>query len=79
MVDSDAVVIAVYTFQQLHNFSQLWIEFGTRNALEFIGIYEICKTREPSICDGYLFFHSVSGWDTTSSFSGKLKKSFYDT
>ena len=40
-VDSHKVVIAVYAFQQLHNLSQLWIEFGTGKALQFIGIREI--------------------------------------
>ena len=78
-VDSDVIVIAVYAFQQLHNLNQLWIEFGKGKALQFIGIHEMCKTLGPSICDGYLFFHSFSGCDTTSSFSGKGKKSFYDT
>ena len=39
-VDSNAVVIAVLAFQQLHNLSQFWIKLGTGKSLQFIGIHE---------------------------------------
>jgi hypothetical protein len=47
--------------------------------LRFIPIHEIANSLGPQASTAYLFFHSFSGCDTTSSLHGKGKKSFIDT
>ena len=78
-VDSDIVVIALYAYQHIQNLNELWIEFGVGKSLQFIPIHEISNGLGPSVCNAYLFFHSFSGCDTTSSCSGRGKKSFHET
>ena len=78
-IDSDIVVIALYAYQHIQNLNELWIEFGVGKSLQFIPIHEISNGLGPSVCNAYLFFHSFSGCDTTSSFSGRGKKSFHET
>ena len=75
-VDSDIVVIALYAYQHIQNLNELWIEFGVGKSLQFIPIHEISNGLEPSVCNAYLFFHSFSGCDTTSSLSGIGKSLF---
>ena len=78
-VDSDVVVIALSAFHRIPGIQELWIEFGVGKHLKFIPIHEIAASLGPETSTAYLFFHSFSGCDTTSSVNGKGKASFYET
>ena len=47
--------------------------------MRFIPIHQIVRTFWPDQSLDFLFFHAFSGCDTTSSLSGKDRKSFFDT
>ena len=51
-VDTELVVIAVHTFQQLPKLNELWIESRTGKTREFILIHEISETFRPPVCNG---------------------------
>ena len=54
------------------------LNFATEKTIEFIPDHEIRSTFGPFAifaCDGYSFFHALSGCDITSSLCGKGKKS----
>ena len=78
-VDSDVVVIALSTFHRIPSLQELWIAFGVGKHLKFLPIHEIANSLGPQASTAYLFFHSFSGCDTTSTLHGKGKKSFSDT
>jgi hypothetical protein len=78
-VDSDVVVIALSAFHRTHSLQELWIEFGVGKHLKYIPIHEIATSLGPQTSTAYLFFHSFSGCDTTSSVQGKGKTSFNAT
>ena len=78
-VDSDVVVIALSAFHRIPSLQELWIEFGVGKHLKFLPIHEIANSLGPQACTAYLFFHSFSGCDTTSTLHRKGKKSFSDT
>ena len=78
-VDSDVVVIALSVFHRIPNLTELWIEYGVGKAMEFIPIHEISDSLGPLVSEAHFFFHAISGCDTTSSFAGKAKISFYFT
>ena len=50
-VNTELVVIAVYTFQQLPKLSELWIEFNTGKTREFLPIHETRKTFGSPVCN----------------------------
>lgn len=78
-VDSDVVVIALSAFHRIPGIQELWLEFGVGKHLKYISIHEIATSLGPHISTAYLFFHSFSGCDTTSSVQGKGKASFNET
>ena len=78
-VDSDVVVIALSAFHRIRGLQELWLEFGVGKHLKYIPIHEIATSLGPQMSTAYLFFHSFSGCDTTSSIQGKGKASFYET
>ena len=65
-IDTDVVCIAISCAKRIPELEELWIEFGSGKTLQFIPNHEIT------------FFHSFSGCNTTSSFPGRGKKTFYD-
>ena len=73
-VDSDVVTIAISMFHKLSMLNELWIKFGTRKSLKFIPVHEIAAKMEKVSSQAFLFFHALSGCDTTSLISEKGKK-----
>ena len=76
-VGSNIVVIAVANFHQLVPLNELWIEFGAGKLWRFIPIHQVARSLGPDKSLAFLFFHAFSGCYTTSSLSGKGKKSFF--
>ena len=72
-VDTDVVILAVAFFQQL-NIEELWVAFGTRDALHYIPIHTIVAQLGRDKSMALLMFHAVTGCDTVSCFSGRGKK-----
>ena len=56
----------------------LWIEYGTADHLKLIPIHDIRLKVGSSRCDGLLFFHALTGCDSTTSFSGFSKVSAWN-
>ena len=77
-VDTDVVVLSVAHFQKM-NLQQLWIAFGTGKEYRYIAIHEIAASISPQMGNGLLFFHALSGCDTTSFFANNGKKSAWQT
>ena len=75
--DSDVVVIATANCHQLVPLNELWIEFGTGKSLRFTPIHHIARSLGLDKSLEFLFFHSFSGCNTTSSLLKKDKKSFF--
>ena len=72
-VDTDVVVIAVSTFQDL-GLSELWITFGVGKHFRYIAAHEIASTLGQQKSRALLAFHAFTGCDQTSSFKHIGKK-----
>ena len=76
-VDTDVVVIAVSTFQDL-GLSELWIAFGVGKHFRYIAAHEIASTLGQQKSRALLAFHAFTGCDQTSSFKHIGKKTAWD-
>ena len=76
-VDTDVVVIAVSVVNPLH-LQELWIAFGTGKTFRYIGAHTISSNLGPQKSSALPLFHSLTGCDTVSSFSGRGKKTCWD-
>ena len=76
-VDTDVVVIAVSTFQDL-GLSELWIAFGVGKHFRYIAAHEIGSTLGQQKSRALLAFHAFTGCDQTSSFKHIGKKTAWD-
>ena len=74
-VDSDVVVIALGAFHRIRSLQEPWIEVGVRKHLRYIPIHEMAMSLGPQSAIAFLFYHTFSGCDTTSSLKGKGKVS----
>ena len=72
--------MAVYVFAQLRkSLTELWVVFGTGKNYRVISAHGIYA---PISVEKYLalpMFHEFTGCDTVSSFSGKGKKTAWET
>ena len=75
--DTDFVVLAVATFQQL-GLEILWIGFGMNKNFRWLPIHAISKDLGIRAV-GLPFFHAFTGCDTVPAFHGKGKKSAWKT
>ena len=71
-VDTDLMVIAISTFQQL-GISELWIALGTGKNFRYVPIHDIVKELGPTRAGSLIAFHVFTGCDQTSSFAGRGK------
>lgn len=80
-VDTDVIVILAAEF---HNMSSLhpgltvWVAFGMGKHFQYISINSICDSLGEDKSQALLFFHALTGSDTTSAFQGKGKKSAWE-
>ena len=77
-VDTDVVIISIAMTQHLH-FNELWIAFGTGSNLRYLAAHEIASRLGPEKATSLPVFHAFTGCDTVSCFSGKGKKTAWNT
>ena len=77
-IDTDVVCIAISCVKRIPELEDLWVEFESGKTLQFMPILEISNALGIPVCEALPFCHSFSGCDTTSSFTGRGKKTFYD-
>ncbi len=80
-VDTDFIVIIAGAFFELlvsYTGLDLWVGFGMGKYFQQIHMNNLCQELGESKCTGLPFFHSFTGWDTTSQFYGKGKKSAFE-
>ena len=77
-VDIDVVVIAVATFHEMV-LSELWIAFGVGKYLHYVPVHNNASSVGQPKSRALLAFHALTGWDQTSSFANKGKKTAWDT
>lgn len=79
-VDSDIVVLAVYVFSQLTtSLTALWVAFGTGKNYRLIPAHEIYSAIGREKCLALPMFHAFTGCDTVSCFSGRGKRTAWET
>ena len=79
-VDSDVVMLAVYAFAQLtSSLNELWVAFGTGKHYRLIPAHMICAAIGLDKCLALPMFHAFTGCDTVSCFSGRGKRTAWDT
>ena len=79
-VDSDVVVLAVYAFAQLTStLNELWVAFGTAKHYRLIPAHKICAAVGLDKCLALPMFHAFTGCDPVSCFSGRGKRTAWDT
>ena len=79
-VDSDIVVLAAFALSQIITpLTALWIAFGTGKHNHIIPVHEICTSLGPQKCFALPLFHAFTGCDTVSCFSGKGKRTAWET
>ena len=77
-VDTDVIVLAIASFEKV-NPDELWVAFGSGASFKYIPIHQLVNTIQPQMWSTLSFFHALSGCDTVSSFSGRGKKTAWDT
>ena len=76
-VDTDVLVLAVSFFSKL-GLDEIYVALGIGKSFKFISCHEIVPSLGYMNCQALPVFHSLTGSDTTSSFSGKGKKSAWE-
>ena len=77
-VDSDIVVLSICFFYEITNMTHLWIGFGKGKYYRDIPIHDICSRLGKNVSRALLFFHALSGCDTTSQLVSIGKKTAWD-
>ena len=77
-VDTDVVIIALYHYFDI-NLEELWIEIGVGKNKRWLLIHQYAKNLGESICRALPFWFTFTGCDTVSSFSGRGKKTAWNT
>ena len=76
-VDTDVVVLAVSRVQHL-SVDEIWIAFGTGKHFRYLPVHSIAEQLGPQRSKALPMFHSITGCDTVSFFSGRGKTSAWD-
>ncbi|KAL9982987.1 hypothetical protein ACROYT_G005105 [Oculina patagonica] len=79
-VDTDVVVVlvgAIHKVLQSHPLADIWIAFGVGKSYKLHSVDAIYNILGASKSKALLMFHALCGCDTTSSFRGKGKRSFW--
>ena len=73
--DTDVAALCCHHFHlSLRSCDQLWLRTGTGSNCQFIPIHDICAKLGLELCKLLPGFHSLTGCDSTGSFSGIGKK-----
>ena len=71
-------VLAIAMFNQI-GADELWLAFGTRSNFRYIPVHDVVAGMDPRICATLPVFHALTGCDTVSAFSGRGKKTAWNT
>ena len=77
-VDTDVVVLAVSHANEI-GCEQLWISFGSGKSFRYLDVTAISHSLGVEKSKALLAFHALTGCDTTSSFSGRGKRTAWST
>ena len=77
-IDTDVVVLAVSKMQDIV-VDELWIAFGTGELFRYLVIHDIAAQFGPQKTKALPMLHALIGCDTVSFFSGKGKRTAWDT
>lgn len=77
-VDTDVVILAVAAVGHL-DIDELWVAFATGKNFRYLAAHEMAVALGPNKCRGLPFFHAFTGCDTVSCFSGRGKKTAWQT
>ena len=58
---------------------ELWLAFGTRLNFRYIPVHDVIVGMDPRICATLPVFHALTGCDTVYKFSGRGKKTAWNT
>ena len=72
-VDTDVVVLAIALERKLE-LDELWVAFGVGKHMRYLPIHKIASSLTELQCDGLPFFHALTGCDTVSFFSGRVRR-----
>ena len=75
--DTDIIIIATALFEDI-GVQKLWINFGTQKRLRIIPIHHIFERLGSQRCKGLIFFHALTGADSTAGFVGFSKISAWN-
>lgn len=76
--DTDVVVLAI-SLAGLLQAHKIWVTFGCGKSLQHIPVHLIWTTLGPDKATALPLFHALTGCDTVSFFSGRGKKTAWDT
>ena len=77
-IDTDVAVLAVSKMQDI-GVDGLWIAFGTGEHYRYLAIHDIAAQLGPERAKAVPMLHALTGRDTVSLFSGKGKRTAWDT
>ncbi|KAJ8397883.1 hypothetical protein AAFF_G00435720 [Aldrovandia affinis] len=77
-VDTDVVILAVAAAGRL-DIDELWVAFATGKNFRYLAAHEMAVALGPNKCQWLPFFHAFTGCDTVSCFSGRGKKTAWET
>ncbi|KAK3877040.1 hypothetical protein Pcinc_018219 [Petrolisthes cinctipes] len=77
-MDTDVVILAVAAAGRL-DIDELWVAFATGKNFRYLAAHEMAVALGPDKCRGLPFFHAFTGYDTVSCFSGRGKKTVWQT
>ena len=74
--DTDVLVLMIAHVSKM-NASQLWMRAGTANRRRYMSINVLNRKIPVGAASQLLAFHALTGCDTTSYFSGHIKRTAY--
>ena len=77
-VDTDVVVLGISLFDTI-GCESLWVTFGVGGTYRLIDVSGIVVSLGPLKCKALPLFHALTGCDVTSSFSGRGKRTAWNT
>ena len=77
-INTDVVALAVSKMQDI-DVDEVWIAFGTGKHFRYLPIYDTASHLGPQKAKALPMLHAITGCDTVSFFSGKGKRSAWDT
>ena len=77
-IDTDVVVLAVSKMQDIV-VDELWIAFGTGKHFRYLAIHDVAAQLGAERAKALPMLRALTGCDTVSLFSGKGKRTAWDT